>query len=40
MDYDIWFKGMIIGNIKAMSDKEALRNAKKMYGTSVTVTRV
>ena len=40
MDYDIWYKGTIIGNITGISDKEALRNAKAIYGPEVTVGRV
>jgi len=42
MDYDIIYvaKDMIIGNIKAGSDEEALYNAQAIYGTCVTVERV
>jgi hypothetical protein len=39
-DYDIWFKGMIIGNVKADTDRKALNLAKKMYGPEVTVEKV
>lgn len=31
MDYDVMYNGTIIGNIQAGSDKEALRNARKIY---------
>jgi len=42
MDYDIILvsKDMIIGNINAGSDDEALRNAQAIYGTCVTVEKV
>ena len=39
MDYDIFYKGGIIGNIQAGSDAEAKKNAKKIYGPEVTVER-
>ena len=38
-DYDVWYKGMIIANVKAMTDKKALNLAKKIYGDLVTVTK-
>lgn len=37
MDYDVIYKGTIIGNIQAASDAEALRNARAIYGAEVTV---
>ena len=37
-DYDIWYKGMIIGNCKAETDRKALNLARKIWGPEVTVT--
>jgi len=39
MDYDVWYKGMIIANVQAMSDRKAANMAKKIYGPAVTVTK-
>ena len=39
MDYDVIYKGIVIGNIQASSDAEAKRNAQAMYGSKVTVER-
>lgn len=30
-DYDIWYKGQVIANIKAFSDEEAAKLAQMMY---------
>jgi hypothetical protein len=32
--------GMIIGNLKADTDRKALNIAKKIYGTTVTISHV
>ena len=37
MDYNIWYKGTIIANIKAASLAEAEINAKFIYGDKVAV---
>jgi len=37
MDYNVWYKGTIIANIKAASHAEADRNAKMVYGDNVAV---
>lgn len=38
-DYDVWYKGMVIGNVKAFTDEEAHTLANKRYTQPVTVTR-
>jgi hypothetical protein len=30
-DYDVWYNGMIIGNVKAPNDKAALKIARSTY---------
>jgi len=41
MDWDIHHaSGMIIGNLKAATEKEALKLARKMYGPTVYVSKV
>jgi hypothetical protein len=41
MDYNIHHKsGMIIGNLKAANDKAALKLSQRMFGSSVTISRV
>ena len=36
-DYDVIYRGMVIGNIKADNDKEALEIAQKQYSGIITV---
>lgn len=42
-DYDVWYESkhgkMIIGNVKADTDKKATNLAKKIYGSKVWVER-
>lgn len=44
MDYDVMYNGMVIGNLQAGDDEEALRNARLIYSGGkhgeVTVERV
>lgn len=37
MDYDVFYKGMIIGNVQAVCLAEALVIAQLVYGDEVTV---
>ena len=37
MDYDVFYKGKIIGNIQAENDFEALKLAIAIYGDEVLV---
>lgn len=37
MDYDVIYKGVCIGNVKAETERKALNLAKKIYGPNVTV---
>lgn len=37
MDYDIWYKGGIIGNCTGLDKKQALRNARAQFGDLVAV---
>jgi hypothetical protein len=39
-DYNIWFKGMIIENIKAETLRKAQNAAKKMFSQPVVVNAV
>lgn len=39
-DYNVWYNGVIIDNIKAFSDNKALKLAKQIWGDRVTVTKV
>ena len=39
MDYNIWYNGRVIANIKALNDKMALKNARAIWGKEVTVTK-
>ena len=43
-DFNIWFvyegERMIIGNLKAFTDRKALNLARKIYGSTVTVSRI
>jgi hypothetical protein len=36
-EYDIWYKGTIIGNVKASTERKALNQARKIWGPEVTV---
>jgi hypothetical protein len=36
-DYDVWYKGIIIGNVKANGLAQARRLAQKIYGNKVDV---
>ena len=42
LNYDVWYKGMVIGNVKASSLTKAHALANKMYSGSspITVTKV
>ena len=37
MDFEIWHKGQIIDNITGATKAQAQRNARKIYGSKVTV---
>ena len=39
-DYAVWYKGMIVDYVKAMTDRKAANLAKKIYGPDVSVSRV
>lgn len=39
-DYEIHFQGIIIGQLKADTDRKALNAARKLFGPEVTVSRV
>lgn len=34
MDYDVWYAGMVIGNIKADTDRKAQNAVDKLYSKS------
>lgn len=38
-DYDVWYKGQVIANVCAETDRKALNLARKIYVPLVTVTR-
>lgn len=39
-DYAVWYEGMIIDYVKAMTDEKALKFAKQIWGDNVTVKKV
>jgi hypothetical protein len=39
-DFCVWYQGMIIDHIKAMTERKALNMARKIYGDEVTVSAV
>jgi hypothetical protein len=39
MEFDVWYKGRIIGNIHADTLKKAENLARKIYGPDATATK-
>lgn len=40
LDFSVWYQGMIIDYVKAMTERKALNLARKIYGSEVTVSPV
>jgi hypothetical protein len=38
-DYDVWYHGRVIGNVKADTNRAAVKLAKLIYGDRVTAKR-
>lgn len=38
LDYDVWYEGRIVGNVKAYNIKDARAIARKWWGRKVRVT--